>query len=236
MIQVAAYSDVGGRSNNEDAMHWQHEGGALCAVVADGLGGHGYGEVASALAVEAVCDNWHGEVSAASMEHLIRTAHQAVREKQGPRCDMRTTVVALELRKGKMAWSYAGDSRLYHFFNGQLLFQTRDHSASQIAVALGDITTAQIRFHQDRNKVFRTLGQEDNLPIDAKELELPQGSHAWLLCSDGFWEYVLEEEMEEDLAASANPQQWIEKMRERLRKRIPADNDNNTALAVWMND
>lgn len=236
MIQVAAYTDIGGRSNNEDAMRWQHEHGSLCAVVADGLGGHGYGEVAAALAVETVCGSWQGEVSASALSQHLKDAHEAIRAKQSPRCDMRTTAVALELRDGKAAWAHVGDSRLYHFYNGRILFQTRDHSASQIAVALGDITTDQIRFHRDRNKVFRSLGQEDDLIVDSKELEIPQGNHAWLLCTDGFWEYVLEAEMEAELRAADSPQQWIENMRVHLNKRIPSDNDNNTALAVWMRE
>ena len=64
-------------------------------------------------------------------------------------------------------------------------------------------------------------------------MQLELGSHAFLLCSDGFWEYVLEEEMEEDLRISSNEEEWIVRMHARLCKRIPSDNDNNTAAAVW---
>ena len=55
-----------------------------------------------------------------------------------------------------------------------------------------------------------------------------------MLCTDGFWEYVFENEMEADLSRAENPDIWLKLMRERLTERIPADNDNNTAAAVWL--
>ena len=69
-----------------------------------------------------------------------------------------------------------------------------------------------------------------------EEEELDGGGHAFLLCSDGFWEYVLEPEMEKDLNSAAGPEDWLERMRWRLKKRIPENNDNNTAAAVWINE
>ena len=63
---------------------------------------------------------------------------------------------------------------------------------------------------------------------------LAKGKHAYLLCSDGFWEYVLESEMEEDLRFASDPEDWLARMRKRLRERIPENNDNNTAAVVWL--
>ena len=147
---------------------------------------------------------------------------------------MKSTAVALMIANGRAAWAHVGDSRLYHFMNGSLVFQTRDHSASQIAVMLGDITVDQIRFHEDRNRVLRALGQDGSLNVEASEELLPPGDHAYLLCSDGFWEYVLEKEMEDDLRLASDPEDWLHRMRERLQARVPHDNDNNTAAAVWL--
>jgi len=81
---------------------------------------------------------------------------------------------------------------------------------------------------------LRALGQKDALKVDCKETQLEKGRHAFLLCTDGFWEYVLENEMEEDLGKAANPDEWLSLMRKRLGERIPEDNDNNTAAAVWL--
>lgn len=235
MIQTASYTDAGGRPNNEDCCRFFAAGAdRLLAVVADGLGGHGGGEMASAAAVQAVCEGWNGRAEAGELSRLLRAANREVLAIQTSLCAMKTTVVALALADGRAAWAHAGDSRLYHFWNGRLAFQTRDHSASQIAVLLGDITPDQIRFHEDRNKVLRALGQEDELKTDVREEPLAPGQHAFLLCSDGFWEYVVEAEMEADLAAAHSPEDWLERMRARLRERVPSDNDNNTAAAVWL--
>ena len=62
---------------------------------------------------------------------------------------------------------------------------------------------------------------------------LEPGVHAFLLCTDGFWEYVLEEEMEQDLRLARSAKQWLEKMRRRLQARAPADQDNNSAIVIW---
>ena len=161
-------------------------------------------------------------------------ANRRVLDIQTSQCAMKTTVTVLTLAGERAVWAHAGDSRLYYFHDGTLDFQTRDHSAAQLGVLLGDITLDQIRFHEDRSRVLRALGQDDELTVETGEQELGGGTHAFLLCSDGFWEYVLEPEMEEDLAKAAGPEDWLERMRWRLKKRIPADNDNNTAAAVWV--
>lgn len=234
MIQTASYSDIGGRPQNEDTVREIRKGEAVCMVVADGLGGHGGGEQASSLAARTVCDGWQGGTDAQELVELIQRAHEQVKGIQTEICAMKTTIVALAVKNEQAVWAHAGDTRLYHFLDGKWIFQTKDHSASQIAVTLGDITADQIRFHEDRNRVLRALGQEGSLKVDTKEEHLPSGKHAFLLCTDGFWEYVLEKEMEECLRLAQNPRDWLERMREILYSRVPADNDNNTAAALWL--
>lgn len=238
MIQTAIYSDVGGRDGNEDSAQIIERDGNVCAVVADGLGGYGGGEKASALVTEEFSKNWNGSISSEVLTKLITQAHEKIQEQQTAKCPMKSTVVSLALETGHIVWAHVGDSRLYHFYNGRLVFQTKDHSSSQIAVELGDITAEEIRFHEDRNKVFRALGQSGPLTVDARDLMLADGWHAWLLCTDGFWEYVLESEMEQALHDAGSPQQWLENMQDFLQKRLAernqTDHDNNTAAAVWM--
>lgn len=235
MIQTAAYTNIGGRARNEDTVRKSAPlPDRLCMVVADGLGGHGGGEIASAAAADTICGGWNGQVDAGVLLDLVQAAHRNVLSLQTRQCAMKSTVVALAVENGKAAWAHAGDSRLYHFLNGKRVFQTRDHSASQIAVTLGEISVDQIRFHEDRNRVFRALGQDGDLKVDAHEDPLEPGRHAFLLCTDGFWEYVLEDEMEEDLRAASDPEDWLARMRSRLTARAPSNNDNNTAAAVWL--
>ena len=234
MIQIANYSETGGRPRNEDAVRQVLQGeDRLCLVVADGLGGHGGGEQASAAAAEVICEGWGGGADPEELEGLIREGHRKVLSLQTRQCAMKTTVAALTLEPGRAVMAHVGDSRIYYFRDGGLVFQTRDHSAAQIGVMLGEITPDQIRFHEDRSRVLRALGQDGELKVDLHEEELPPGRHAFLLCSDGFWEYVLEQEMVDDLAVSGSPEEWLDKMRARLSARAPEDNDNNTAAAVW---
>lgn len=234
MLQTASYSDIGGRRCNEDHVRQCTFGGCLCVVLADGLGGHGGGDRASETVCSTVCDGFQARISPAELTELLQAAHRRVCAMQTAQCSMKSTAVVLTAGNGRAAWAHVGDSRLYHFLNGRLVFQTRDHSASQIAVMLGDITPEQIRFHEDRSRVLRALGQEGTLNVEAREEELPAGWHAYLLCSDGFWEYVLEAEMEEDLACASDPEDWLARMRKRLDARVAADNDNHTAAAVWL--
>lgn len=234
MFQTAEYTNIGGRSCNEDSVAgtlWGEDG--ICLVVADGLGGHGGGDKASQAVCRTVCSNWNGAATEETLRTLLVMAHGNVLTLQDPRIAMKSTAVALAIRGGTAAWAHVGDTRLYHFHDGHLVFQTRDHSASQLAVMLGDITPDQIRFHTDRNRVLRALGQTGELQVETGSEVLAPGHHAFLLCSDGFWEYVLEAEMEADLCYADSAEEWLASMRTRLGQRIPSDNDNNTAAAVW---
>lgn len=234
MILTASYSNIGGRSCNEDTVKVVKKGSDFgCIVLADGLGGHGGGALASAAVADTICSLWQNQAMT-KLDDMVQCAHREVLKLQSPHCSMKSTVAVLCLRPGIAQWAHVGDSRLYYFYNGSLTFQSRDHSASQIAVMLGEITPDQIRFHPDRNRVLRALGQEGDLLVETKEQPLLNGHHAFLLCSDGFWEYVLEEEMEHDLSVSSDPEAWIERMRSRLQKRTPPDNDNNSAAAIWV--
>jgi len=234
MILTASYSNIGGRNCNEDTVKIVKNGADRgCIVLADGLGGHGGGAQASSVVADTICSLWQNQAMP-KLEDMVQCAHREVLKLQSPRCSMKSTVAALCLRPGVAEWAHVGDSRLYYFYNGSLTFQSRDHSASQIAVMLGDITPDQIRFHADRNRVLRALGQDGDLLVESKEQPLLTGHHAFLLCSDGFWEYVLEKEMAYDLAVSSGPEEWIERMCSRLKKRTPPDNDNNSAAAIWV--
>ena len=97
----------------------------------------------------------------------------------------------------------------------------------------GEITPEQIRFHPSRSRVLRALGQEGELRVEQGSARLEAGQNAFLLCTDGFWEYVYENEMAETLRRSSSPQEWLERMRRYIAARAPRDNDNNTAAAVW---
>jgi PPM family protein phosphatase len=235
-----------GRQSNQDYLGHLTSDQANCWVVADGLGGHKGGEVASRMAVEAILESFrtNPEATPDAIRQHLDAAQQAILDQQ--QADptlafMRTTVVVLVADKGKAIWGHVGDSRLYAFREGRLVFQTKDHSVSQSLASSGEIHPEDIRFHEDRNRLLRTLGQEGELrpTIPEKALSLEAGD-GFLLCTDGFWEQVTETEMEVDLVKVNTPEEWLEKMRSRLLRRTLAEDalmsDNYTALAVFVDD
>lgn len=235
-IKVASISDCGGRSINDDTVRIRQEHSSAWAFVGDGLGGYAGGQQASQAAAEALMkvSRKGSLLTDAQLISAANLADQAVRKVQKDRSGkMKTTLVFLIIDDGQARWMHVGDSRLYHFHGGKIQHQTMDHSVSQMAVLMGEITPHQIRFHEDRNRVLRALGGESAKPDLAPAIQLTEGKEAFLLCTDGFWEYVFEEEMEQTLSQSKDPQQWLDKMLTILHSRTPADNDNFTAAVVF---
>ena len=96
------------------------------------------------------------------------------------------------------------------------------------------IQPEEIRFHEARNQVLKAIGQTGNLVPECREETIGKGNHEFLLCTDGFWEYITEEEMTQTLADSSSPKQWLHSMRSIAAKRMKDGNDNHTAIAVFL--
>ena len=234
-IQTASLSDCGGRSVNDDTVKILQDRGVY-VFVGDGLGGYEGGQMASAIAAETMMDAARQE-NLTSEENLIQAAEKAnaavkklQEEKKG---NMKTTCVFLGIENNVVRWMHIGDSRLYHFRRGRLKSQTKDHSVSQLAVMMGEITQDKIRFHEDRNRVLRAMGSENAKPDIAKEIAAVSGD-AFLLCTDGFWEFVYEKEMEQLLRKAKEPEIWLQEMEKLLQTRAPENTDNYTAAAVFI--
>lgn len=236
IIKTAWITDKGGRSINDDTVRVLQEHGSAWVFVGDGLGGYAGGKQASQAAGEALlkASRRGSLLTDAQLLGAASQAEQAVRKVQKDRSgNMKTTLVFLVIEDGRARWMHVGDSRLYHFHDGALRCQTMDHSVSQMAVLMGEITPQEIRFHEDRNRVLRALGGENAKPDLSPTTMLTGGREAFLLCTDGFWEYVYESEMEQTLSQARDPQQWLDSMVTILRSRVPGDNDNFTAAVVF---
>lgn len=235
-IMIAAYSDIGGRKENEDSYGYaQDRRGAFWASIADGLGSYGGGKIASEIAVEE-CRTFFSCKSFCStreLGQLFDAVNSGILQRQSDDVKMRTTAVFLAAKGSRLIWGHVGDSRMYHYLNGELVRYTVDHSVSQLAVALGEISRDQIPGHSARNKLTKALGTEGTKPEIHPPVKLERGSHAFLLCTDGFWEYVTEDEMQSELLESRTPDEWLERMRTKLRLRCGDRNDNNTAVTVF---
>lgn len=228
----------GGRKTNQDCCGFLTLEDGACWVVADGLGGHRGGEVASKLAVDTVLASFkqNRELSPRALEAHLAAAQNAIldRQQSDPEFQsMRTTIVVLLSDYRSFLTGYLGDSRLYYFQGGRIKYQTRDHSVPQVMVDAGEISADKIRGHEDRNRLLRALGMEgDFKPAVMQEKQLLYDRDSFLLCVDGFWEYVVETEMEADLARADDPARWLEVMQSRIQKRAVEGHDNYTAIAV----
>ena len=150
---------------------------------------------------------------------------------------MKTTLAALLIGKKDVQCGHIGDSRVYWFRHKKLMGRTLDHSVPQMLVAAGEINPSEIRHHPDRNKLLRVLGVEWESPrftLCKKPMHVWPGD-AFLLCSDGFWEYIEEDEMLDLYHEHRRPDAWLAAMKETVEKRGAESEgtaDNFSAIAV----
>lgn len=229
-IDLCKYTNIGGRTNNEDSIAAFRQGSGMLCVVADGLGGHDNGEIASSIAVETL----HKQVSGKVTEHTLRAALE-----EANRCvceaaagsNMKTTVAALWFDRDGILAANVGDSRIYQFRAGKIIYQSVDHSLAQLDMIAGDVSFSDVRNNPDRNKLIRVVGMQNGFKSDVEKLTCQKGD-AFLLCSDGFWENIMEAEIQECLKNAASAKQWLAEMCRLLTRRLNEDSDNNSAIAV----
>ena len=210
-------------------------------VVADGIGGHVNGQEASRLAIETIVDSVLPQVRAGQMEgaswyELLRNdverANVAVyqRNQQLAGSSMGTTVTAALIVGPEAFVANVGDSRTYLYRPGQGLAQlTRDHSTVAQLVEMGAITRGEIYIHPQRNEIYRSLGASLSVEVDVFR-ETLQDADALLLCSDGLWEMVPDEQQLADVLSS-----WVsaDYMAERLvQLALAAGGRDNIGLVV----
>lgn len=214
MIRVKAVglSDVGmARGHNEDCFDIAPD--YQVYVVADGMGGHSHGEVASQIAVSAIREfieetadhdtTWPFVYDSRLRRHsnrlktAIRIAHErvlrAIRQ-DGALQGMGTTVVSFLLKNHVAAVAHVGDSRAYRLRNGKLELLTQDHTWVNEQVMAGFLSADQARDHPLKNVVTRALGGENDVLVDVREVEVQVGDR-FLLCSDGLTTMLNDQEI-----------------------------------------
>ena len=243
-ITLASLCKQGGREYNQDFVAGTVTGNEACLVVCDGLGSYVGSEVASSLCATKIVETYEqvraDDHDRAFMPETVReyvhAAHNYVAEykERTPEIKSSCTTVACFVTDGnKTVIGHIGDTRIYLFRAGKLAFQTKDHSLSQVAVDMGYIKLRDIRTHKDQNKLTRVLGNDYYIEPDCQTEFAPlTAGEAVILCTDGFWEYVYEEEMEADLLSSATPEEALNKMETRLLSRVGKFNDNYSAIVA----
>ena len=226
MISYAQISNKGDREYNEDRVTLCKKAKRYVFGLADGLGGHGHGDVASALAMEALQEQEETEELRESLAGCFEIAQNKVEIEKNNRSEcagMMTTLTVLELRKAQIGWGHIGDSR------------TLDQSVPQMLVNMKEIQESEIRHHPDRNRLLCSIGMEwEDKPYRIDEVIRREGKQQFLLCSDGFWEYIEETDMERLLQKSLTPRQWLKRMEKLVRiNGKEYEMDNYSAVAVW---
>jgi len=241
-LDVASISQLGTRDNNEDRIFAAVTEGIALFAVADGLGGHGGGDVAAGIAIAQMENAFHSNCGdlEACIEQSFQSAQAAILEYCqliGNRHGIKTTLTLLVVANDFRArWAHIGDSRLYYFpaRRAKRYRRTLDHSVSQTLASRGEIKEKQIRFHEDRSFLLRALGED--MPCAEYDLgdetPLRQGD-AILLCSDGFWEWIPEQLMIGGLKKAASANEWLGVMEQLiLRAGNGQDMDNYSAIAI----
>jgi len=241
-IETIALSKPGERELNEDAHGLWHDGRYVIAMVADGAGGHHGGEVASTIVRSALLTGFAQAPSLeeAALRRLLAQANRDVVARQaegGSLADMRSTVAlaAIDLHTRMLVTAHSGDSRVYLFRDGAIATRTADHSLVQQMVVSGMLDDEGARVHPQRNVLMSALGSASEPPaIDiSAPIQLLAGD-VILLCSDGIWEPLGDDVLRQTLGDSDNADQWLTQLDVRLQALARPEQDNYTALALFV--
>ena len=213
-------------------------------VVADGMGGHLHGEIAAQLAVNTMTDAFQrlavptlSSPAKFLIDHIQQThdmIEQITQEREMLESP-RTTIVAAIVQRGMLYCAHVGDSRLYHFRDGHLLHRTEDHSVVQSLYSKGIINKSDMATHPYRHKVYSCLGGDLSPKIDLSDRhELMEGDTI-LLCTDGVWGAVSDEQIKQILD-SVSIKDNIIKLLDQAEQVSEEQGDNMSAIGFQWGD
>lgn len=242
---LASLSEPGARAGNEDAWRTGDQGGRCHAVLADGAGGHARGAEAARRVVEgveaALCAPG-ATFEAATLTTGLLQVHAALQATQAGatgRERMHATVVVLWVdgRTDCALWSHVGDSRLYRLRYGAVERLTADDSVVQRLLESGALTAEQAVQHPLKNQLLAAMGMDDRIEPHTPALPAAlEDGDAYLLCTDGWWGALDEAAMLATLREADTPQDWLTAMRMQIDARSAPDQDNYSAIALWVAD
>lgn len=237
-IITASLSRQGARASNQDVIGERIGSLAACFVACDGIAGQPGGEVAARLACDAILSHFDGDkqLNAKYIRGCVNEAMRAIACEQRAEPSLRrmsTTLVSLFIdRQSRQAWwVHAGDSRLYLFRHCRLHQVTTDHSLVQRMKSAGHQTEGI-----SDNLLYLALGgnkaSDEASYCDAVPLE---DGDVFLLCTDGFWHGVGDDQMQQALQQVTTPRAWLQRMTQRLDayKCPNVTQDNFSAVAIW---
>lgn len=237
-FSVYQVSRKGGREKNEDRMGYCYTRDSGLFALADGMGGHPEGEVASQLALQTLAAMFQRDAKPVLKDpmrflhdSIIAGHHQLIRyaTEKALIDTPRTTIVACVLQGNTAYWAHCGDSRLYLVRGDKLVARTRDHSYSELQETMSQVVPMNERFN--RNVLFTCLGSPGKPVVDTVGPLILQERDRLLLCSDGLWGSVADDVITEQLATRPISDAVPELVEQALRKGGPKS-DNVTVLSV----
>jgi serine/threonine protein phosphatase PrpC len=237
-FSVYQVSRKGGREKNEDRMGYCYTRDSGLFALADGMGGHPEGEVASQLALQTLAAAFQREAKSSLksplrflQDAILAGHHQLLRyaTEKGLVDTPRTTVVACVLQGRAAFWAHCGDSRLYLVRGGKLIARTRDHSYTELQQTLSQVVPIDAKFN--RSVLFTCLGSPGKPVVDTVGPVTLQSGDRLIVCSDGLWSQ-LDDDTIVDLLSSRSLSDAVPEMVERALRNGGTHGDNVTVLAV----
>lgn len=233
-MQTFYMTDAGKvRTHNEDnVIVLRNKSGEFVLAVADGMGGHKAGEVASSIAIEYITDKFEKIETIGKKEDAIEWLRNIVREinnkifaytnKNPDSKGMGTTLVIAIKTKDYILYGNIGDSSGYVIKNGKLQKVTKDHTLVNLLVSTGELTPEEAKFHPRKNVLMRALGANDPIEIDI--FDVNNSVDGLFLCSDGLTNLVTDEQIEKVLNSNASIEEQVEKLIKKSNMRGGTDN------------
>lgn len=213
-------------------------------VVADGMGGHHDGEMASAVTVQTLAQHVMSDIFAPQIEGRTQSSEaKTIPEALAEAMDAAnravqlqvpnggTTATAVVLRGDLAFIAHVGDSRAYLYIDGGLDLVTRDHSLVRRLQELGQLTPEEAEVHPQRNVLYRAIGQGETLEVDPATRRMPPASRL-LLCSDGLWGVIGDDGIARILGETPDPQEACDKLV--MAANAAGGHDNITAVLIQM--
>lgn len=237
-MEYAFITDVGGRQANEDFLLINDQNGRYCFVVCDGVGGNGMGDVASNLVAKVLVEQSVKHKFDDCISRAFTVAQDELLKYQissNAKNKMRTTAAMLLLEDNALGIGYIGDTRVYVFGENNIRYRTVDHSVPQMLALAGEISEKEIRNHPDRNILLKAMGTKWEKPMfEVSPVMNFSECKAALICSDGFWEYITEDEMLRELNNSDSANEWLDKMLNITKcNSVMEKRDNYSAIAIF---
>jgi serine/threonine protein phosphatase PrpC len=237
--QFSMASDIGGRAEQQDCLDKLSVNGSdsHLLIVADGMGGHRDGALAARTVIETARHRLEKDTLSdprAFLKSLCLESHQAINELGGNQDrSPGSTCILLYVNGPEAYWAHVGDSRLYHFRNGKLLNRTRDHSVAQLMVEQGQLNEDDVATSTLQNQLYMRLGGEKTPQPEFGASEI-EADDIFMLCSDGFWEYIKPEEAVSTLQSLPPEEDAAARLVAMARERGGSSGDNiSLALSRW---